>query len=136
MRPVLQSYIDSGKVNLVYKHSAFLGQESIWAAQASECAADQGKFWEYHDKVYEHSPKAAADDLKAYAKEIGLNVEAFERCFKSGKFKAAVQNDLAEGAQLGLTGTPAFFINGREMSGAQPLEAFTAIIDEELALPK
>ena len=86
-------------------------------------------------KLYEHSPKAPAE-TKAYAKEVGLNVTSFERCLRAGSIRAAVQNDLAEGAQLGLTGTPAFFINGREMTGAQPLEAFTAIIDEELALAK
>ena len=63
-----------------------------------------------------------------------MDVSGFDRCIAAGKYRAAVQKDLLEGAQLGLTGTPAFFINGRELSGAQPLETFTAIIDEELAL--
>jgi len=127
-----------GQIRIVHKDLPLdeIHPQARQAAEAARCAGDQGKYWEYHDRLYEGSPKAAADELTAYAKEIGLNVESFERCFKSGKFKAAVQNDLAEGAQLGLTGTPAFFINGRELSGAQPLEAFTAIIDEELALAK
>ena len=78
MRPVLQSYIDSGKVNLVYKHSAFLGQESVWAAQASECAADQGKFWVYHDLLFdkqtgENVGTFTKENLIAYAKELGLD---------------------------------------------------------------
>ena len=128
----------NGKVKLVHKD---LPLESIHpqarhAAEAAGCAYEQGKFWEYHDKLYANSPKASTEDLKSYAKELGLKVEAFDRCVESGKYKAVVQKDLNEGAQLGLTGTPVFFINGREISGAQPLEAFTAIIDEELAVSK
>jgi len=127
-----------GKVRLVHKDLPLeeLHPQARQAAEASRCAGDQGKFWQYHDKLYEHSPKASADDLKAYAKEIGLNLDSFESCYTSGKHKAAVQKDLLEGAALGLTGTPVFFINGREVVGAQPMEAFTAIIDEELALAK
>ena len=126
----------NGKVRLVHKD---LPLDSIHprarpAAEAARCADDQGKFWSYHDKLYANSPKASTEDLKSYAKELGLKVEAFDRCVESGKYKAVVQKDLNEGAQLGLTATPVFFINGREISGAQPLEAFTAIIDDELAL--
>jgi protein-disulfide isomerase len=128
----------NGKVRLVHKD---LPLESIHpqarqAAEAARCAYEQGKFWEYHDKLYANSPKASTDDLKSYAKEIGLDVDSFDRCFASGKYKAVVQQDLNEGAKLGLTGTPTIFINGREISGNQPLEAFEAIIDEELARTK
>jgi protein-disulfide isomerase len=106
------------------------------AAEAARCAFEQGKFWEYHDKLYANSPKGSADDLKSYAKEVGLHVDSFDRCFASGKYKAVVQQDLNEGAQLGLTGTPTIFINGREISGNQPLKAFEAIIDEEIVAAK
>jgi protein-disulfide isomerase len=128
----------NGKVRLVHKD---LPLESIHpqarqAAEAARCAYEQGKFWEYHDKLYANSPKASADDLKSYAKEVDLDVDSFDRCFANGKYKAVVQKDLKEGAQLGLTGTPTIFINGREISGNQPLEAFEAIIDEELARGK
>jgi protein-disulfide isomerase len=128
----------NGKVRLVHKD---LPLESIHpqarqAAEAARCAYEQGKFWEYHDKLYATSPKASGDDLKSYAKEVGLNVDSFDRCFTSGKYKAVVQQDLNEGVQLGLTGTPTIFINGREISGNQSLEAFEAIIDEELARRK
>ena len=127
-----------GKVRLVHKDLPLedLHSQARQAAEASRCASDQGKFWEYHDKLYEHSPKASTDDLRTYAKEVGLNLDGFESCFTSGKYRAAVQKDLREGAALGLTGTPVFFINGRELVGAQPIEAFTAIIDEELALAR
>ena len=128
----------NGKVRLVHKDLPLesLHAQARQAAEAARCAHEQGKFWEYHDKLYANSPKAGADDLKSYAKEVSLNVDSFDRCFASGKYKAVVQQDLTEGAQLGLTGTPTFFINGREISGNQPLETFEAIIDEELARPK
>jgi protein-disulfide isomerase len=128
----------NGKVRLVHKDLPLesLHPQARQAAEAARCAYEQGKFWEYHDKLYANSPKASADDLKSYAKEVGLNVDSFDRCLTSGKYKAVVQQDLKEGTQLGLTGTPTIFINGREISGNQPLEAFEAIIDEELATAK
>jgi len=127
-----------GKIKLVHKDLPLdsLHPRARQAAEAARCAYEQGKFWDYHDKLYTNSPKASADDLKSFAKEVGLNVDSFDRCFVSGKYKAVVQQDLNEGAQLGLTGTPTFFINGREISGNQPLDAFEAIIDEELARAK
>jgi protein-disulfide isomerase len=123
-----------GKVRLVHKDLPLdaIHPQARQAAEAARCAGEQGKFWEYHDALYANSPKAAVEELKAYAKEVGINATSFEQCFTSGKYKGLVQKDLSEGAQLGLTGTPTFFINGREMSGAQPVEAFAAVIDEEL----
>ena len=127
-----------GKVRLVHKDFPLesLHPQARQAAEAARCAYEQGKFWEYHDRLYANSPKASADDLKNYAKEVGLNVDSFDRCLVSGKYKAVVQQDLKEGTQLGLSGTPTFFINGREISGNQPLTAFEAMIDEELARAK
>ena len=106
------------------------------AAEAARCAGEQGKFWEFHDKLYAGDGKLTDDDFKNAAREVGLDVNGFEKCVGSGKFKNTVQKDLLEGAKLGLNGTPAFFINGRELSGAQPLEAFAAVIDEELIQAK
>jgi protein-disulfide isomerase len=124
----------NGKIRLVHKDLPLdaIHPQARQAAEAARCAGEQGKFWEYHDRLYANSPKAGVEELKAYAKEVGINAASFEQCFTSGKYKGLVQKDLSEGAQLGLTGTPTFFINGREMSGAQPIEAFAAIIDEEL----
>jgi protein-disulfide isomerase len=128
----------NGNVRLVHKDLPLdaIHPQARQAAEAARCADEQGKFWTYHDKLYASAPKLSADDLKSYARDIGLNIESFERCVTDGKYKAVVQKDLSEGAQLGLTGTPTFFINGREISGAQPLDAFAAIIDEELASAK
>ena len=78
-------------------------------------------------------PRPVPDELKTYAQEAGLELPAFEQCLSAGTYQAAVQQDVEEGARLGVTGTPAFFINGRLLSGAQPLEAFTRVIEEELA---
>ena len=132
IKDLLKKY--DGKVRLLHKDLPLedLHPLARQAAEAARCAGDQGKFWEYHDNLYSYSPKLSAEDLRSYAKEAGLNVESFEQCFASGKYRGAVQKDLNDAVQLGLTGTPAFFINGREISGNQPLEAFAAIIDEEL----
>jgi protein-disulfide isomerase len=124
----------NGQVKLVHKDFPLesLHPQARQAAEAARCAHEQGKFWEYHDRLYANLPKASADDLKSYANEVGLNVNSFDLCFAHRKFKAVVQQDLNEGAKLGLTGTPTLFINGREISGIQSSEALEAIIDEEL----
>jgi protein-disulfide isomerase len=130
---VLERY--KSKVKLAYRDFPL---ESIHpnarrAAEAARCANDQGKFWEYHDVLFTQAANLAAEDLKQYAKQVGLDVSKFETCLSSGVHKAAVQRDIDDGQKLGITGTPAFFVNGRMISGAQPLEAFTRIIDDELA---
>ncbi len=127
-----------GKIRVVHKDLPLdaIHPQARPAAEAARCAGEQGKFWDYHDRLYANGSKFTVEEFKGAAKEVGLDVDGFEKCFASGKFKGAVQKDLLQGAQLGLTGTPAFFINGREISGAQPLEAFAAIIDEELGQAK
>ena len=137
MRPVLQSYIDAGKVNLVYKHSAFLGQESAWSAQASECAADQGKFWEYHDLLFErwngeNQGAFVKDNLIGFAKELNLDMAKFEPCLTNDETLQRVVADTEEGRKVGVTGTPTFFINGKPLVGAQPAEVFQSEIDAAL----
>jgi protein-disulfide isomerase len=135
---VLQSYIDSGKVNLVYKHSAFLGQESAWAAQAAECAADQGKFWEYHDLLWdrwdgENQGTFVKENLNGFAEELKLDMAKFEPCLANDETLQRVIDDTQEGRQVGVTGTPTFFINGQPLVGAQPLQVFQQVIDAALA---
>jgi protein-disulfide isomerase len=102
------------------------------AHEAARCANEQGKFWAYHDKLFASPPKSSPEIFKGFAKEVGLDVTGFETCFDGGKYQAAVKKDIEEGNRAGVTGTPAFFINGRMISGAQPLDAFTRIIDDEL----
>ena len=103
------------------------------AAEATDCANEQGKFWEFHDKLFAAQQKLTDEDFKQHATDLGLDMEKFNQCYTSGKYKADVQKDFADGQKAGVTGTPAFFVNGRFLSGAQPFENFKAIIDEELA---
>jgi protein-disulfide isomerase len=110
-----------------------LHPEASKAHEAARCANEQGKFWAYHDKLFASPPKSNPEILKGLAKEVGLEMAPFENCFDSGKYQAIVKKDIEEGNRLGVTGTPAFFINGRLISGAQPLETFTRIIDDELS---
>jgi protein-disulfide isomerase len=98
------------------------------------CAQDQDKFWNYHDLLFANSPKAEPNDLKGFAQQAGLDVSKFDSCLFQSVHHDAVQRDIDEATKLGLMGTPAFFINGRFVNGAQPLEKFVQIIDEELAL--
>lgn len=138
MKPALfREYVDTGKVKFVYKHMAILGQESVWAAEASECAADQGKFWEYHDLVFdrqagENQGAFNKDKLLAMAQELKLDMARFEPCLKNDQTQGRVQADTQEGQQVGVRGTPTFFVNGRAVVGAVPLQEFRPIIEQAL----
>ena len=133
---LLEKY--DGKLRLVHKDLPLdsIHPQARQAAEAARCADEQGKFWEYHNLLYDKAPKFGLVELKTYAEEVGLEVESFRSCYNTGKYKKLVQRDYNEGADLGITGTPTFFINGREFSGNQPVEAFSAIIEEELARVK
>ncbi len=138
VNPTLKQVEDTygDKVRVVFRNFPLsqIHPQAAKAAEAASCAADQGKFWEMHDRLFANQQKLAVEDLKQHATELGLKADAFNQCLDSGKKEAEVKHDLDEGSSYGLTGTPAFFINGRLISGAQPLEAFTQIIDEELEM--
>src|SRR5919106_6293674 len=124
----------AGKVKLVYRDFPLesIHPQARRAAEAARCTQDQGKFWDYYDTLFTESPKLAPDDLKRYAAQVGLDGATFDTCLSGGVHKTAVQKDIDEGTRLGVSGTPAFFVNGRPLSGAQPIEAFARIIEEEL----
>lgn len=118
---------------------AFIGNESEWAANATECANEQGKFWEYHDKVFENQGGEnkgayAKPVLKRFAKEIGLDSAKFDPCLDQDKYLAKVRADTAKAQQMGVRSTPSFFINGKFLEGALPYEQFAQIINS--LLPK
>jgi protein-disulfide isomerase len=125
-----------GKLRIVFRDLPLLNihKNAGHAAEAAHCANDQGKFWEMHDRLFANQQKLAPADLKEHAVAIGLDAAAFNQCLDSGKYTADWRRDSEEASRLGLSGTPAFFINGRLLSGAQPYEAFAQIVDEELAL--
>lgn len=104
------------------------------AAEAAQCANAQGKFWPYHDKLFGNQGALAPENLKQYAADLGLDAAKFNDCLDKGEFKAAVLKNHQDGESMGVGGTPAFFVNGRFVSGAQPYEAFAAMVDEELQM--
>lgn len=95
------------------------------AAEATECADDQGKFWEYHDLLFANQSALDVASLKGYAAQLGLDTGTFDDCLDTGKNASEVQKDLQDGQSYGVGGTPAFFINGRLVSGAIPFEDYT-----------
>lgn len=102
------------------------------SAEASLCANDQGKFWEMHDTLFANQKALGVEDLKKHAATLKLDTKKFNACLDSGEKAAIVKADMADGSKVGVTGTPAFFINGIMLSGAQPFSEFKSIIDDEL----
>jgi protein-disulfide isomerase len=136
-RPVVQQIHERypDKVRVVYRH---LPLESIHpraraAAEASVCADEQGHFWEYHDLLFDNNRALGDEDLQHYAEQAGLDVEAFKTCVGDKQTDEIVDRDLAAAHEAGLSGTPAFFVNGILLTGAQPIDRFVEVIDRELA---
>lgn len=139
--PLIKSeYIDTGKVKFVYRDFPLsFHPGAMPAAQASECAREQGKFWEMHDRIFIEQDKQGggtiqfdASDVKRWANSVVSDTNRFNSCLDSEKYSEEVNNDVKDGQAAGVTGTPGFFINGRLVVGAQPFSAFKSIIDEEL----
>ena len=132
-----EQYMQSGKVRFGYFNFAFLGPESTWAAEAAECAADQNKFWEYHDKLYEsqsgeNQGAFNKDNLKKFAKELGLDTSAFDDCIDSGKYTQLIEEESSMASSIGVRSTPTFLVNGQAVVGAQPFAIFEQTIDSLL----
>ena len=128
---VMKDY--DGKVRLVFRHYPLdFHPFAQKAAEAGACAQDQGKFWELHDKMFGNQSKLTVDDLKGYAKTLGMDASKFDKCLDSGEKKALVEEDMKAGTAAGVSGTPAFFINGVFINGAQPYEQIKQAVDREL----
>jgi len=130
---ILSEYGD--RVRLAYRDFPLdqLHPSARKAAEAARCANDQGKFWEFHDKLYGGGTDASPETLTRLGREIDMDVVAFQQCLSTGKHRSDIDRDIQEASSLGVTGTPGFFINGRLISGAQPYEGFAQVINEELA---
>jgi protein-disulfide isomerase len=129
---VMKTYGD--KVRLVYRDFPLpMHPQARPASEAANCANAQGKFWEYHARLFANQTALTEDKLKEYAKDLGLDTAKFEQCLAQKPFKAAIDKDIEDGSKVGVTGTPAFFINGRMLSGAQPFDKFKEVIDEEIS---
>ncbi len=136
-KEIIKKYVDSGKINMVFKNFAFLGEESVWAAEAALCAKDQGKFWDYHDLLFEkqsgeNQGTFKKDNLIKWAAELGLNVDEFKGCLDSEVKKSEIQKDYEEGIKVGVEGTPTVFINGEKMGGVLPVEKYEEVIEKFL----
>ena len=137
MKPELvEKYVEDGTLKIEWRDFPYQGQESVNAARAARAAGEQGKFWEYHDLLYENqgsgnSGAFSDENLSGFARELGLDVERFESDFESEAISAAVQEDFEAGQSAGISGTPTFEINGRRLVGFQPLETFEQAIEEE-----
>jgi protein-disulfide isomerase len=135
-----QKYVETGQVAFVYKHLAILGDESIWAAEAAECAADQDQFWAYHAYLFAHQAGEnqgafTKEKLMAFAQELNLDMTQFGPCLQTDRTAERVQTDTREGGAAGASGTPTFFINGQPLVGAQPLAAFESAIQQAAPVP-
>ncbi|MBI5022731.1 MAG: DsbA family protein [Candidatus Magasanikbacteria bacterium] len=129
VRELLAKYPD--KINFVYRYFP-LGDANHAggkeAAMAAVCADSQGKFWPFHDKLFQNQKNFTKIDLLSLAGQIGLNMESFSQCFESAAVKSKVEKDWVDGASLGVSGTPSFFLNGEKVEGAIPLEAWEKAI--------
>lgn len=141
-----EAYIKTGKAKLVFKDFAFIGPDSQRAAEAAQCANVQGKFWEYHDTLYnfiwdnyyargingENRGAFTKSNLQGFASEIDLDTEAFTACLDDGTYRDIVNDNKRDGTRQGVRGTPTFFINGQKVVGAQPFSVFAQIIEGKL----
>lgn len=137
---IKSEYIDTGKIKFVYRdYPLSFHPAAQVSAEASECAEEQGKFWEMHDKIFQEQAKQGTGtvtygvvELKKWASQIGLTSAKFNQCLDSRKYKSEVEKDLADGSTYGVSGTPTLFVNGNPIVGAQPFAVFKALIDKEL----
>ncbi|MBI3442399.1 MAG: DsbA family protein [Candidatus Sungbacteria bacterium] len=137
-RKIVEQYVKTGKVRFVYRDFAFLGAESVAAAEASRCAQDQNAFWQYHDYLFTHQRGEnqgafSKDRLKEFAAALKLDSMKFNACLDEGTHRDAVQKDLDLGRSLGVDGTPSSFVNDKFFNGALPFDQFKAAIDTALA---
>lgn len=122
-----------GRIRFVYRDFPILGDSSLQAAIAAECANDQGAFWDFHDLLFENQDSFNQEMFVGFAEELELDVDQFTTCQNDSAVRGEVIADYAEAQRLGANGTPTFFINGRRVVGAQPYEVFQGVLDEELA---
>jgi protein-disulfide isomerase len=133
-------YIKTGKVKMVYRNFQFLGQESIAAGVAAECAKDQSKFWPFHDALYtaeikdghENSGNLTRDLFIKLAGGVGIDTQQFTSCYDSNKYVARIEKDRDAATAVGVNSTPTTYVNGKIIQGAQPFTAFAVAIDAEL----
>lgn len=133
MSKIEEEYIGKGKVKVAFKHFPLgFHQYAKRASIASECAGEQGKFWEYHNLLFDNQEKLTDSDLKEYAQKLNLEMGKFSSCLETEKYAEKIERNLKQGQELGITGTPGFFVGDMMVVGAQPYETFKLFIDSKL----
>ena len=134
-RQIIQDYVDTGNARFVYRHFAILGEESVWAAEATECADEQGRFWDYHDTLFENwtgtDGNFAFGNLVNFAANLGLDANQFSSCMADRRYLDRVRADSEYAQSIGVTSTPSVFVNGERVSGEY--ENFRQAIEDALA---
>ncbi|HEY8478185.1 MAG TPA: thioredoxin domain-containing protein [Chloroflexota bacterium] len=136
-RQLDETFVAEGTVRVVWRHMAFLGPESLWAAEASECAAEQGQFWAYHDKLFaeqsgENRGTFSKENLKRFASELGLDRQRFDACLDGGRYTRKVQAEIEAGERKGVRATPTMFVNGRKIEGLVPFDQLRRVVEQAL----
>ena len=139
---LMENFIQTGKVKMIFKDFVIIGPDSVNAAHGAHCANDQGKFWEYHDILYnnwtgENNGWASSDNLLRFAQEINLDIDQWSDCMVEARYSQVITDSSNDARELGITGTPAFFVIGPDnkitkISGAQPYDYFEEIFNAEL----
>jgi protein-disulfide isomerase len=137
-RQLEEEYVSTGKIKFVFRHYAFLGQESRWAAEASECANEQGRFWDYYTKLFteqggENMGGFSKPNLQRFAGELGLDAARFNQCLTSGKYTASVFDDINQAASKGVRGTPTLFVNGQPVDRGSDYAVLRQAIEAALS---
>jgi protein-disulfide isomerase len=132
---IVEEFVNTGQVRFVFRSFQFIGEESQWAAEASECANEQGKFWEFYEKLYseqsgENAGAFAKVNLEGFAAELGLQTDQFNQCLASGKYTEKVKSETLEAQNLGLRGTPSLLVNGVFVEGGSQYEVLSQKIRE------
>lgn len=135
---LVEEYVEDGTLKIVWRDFPYLGQESVNAALAAREAQEQGRFWEYHDTLYENQDSVNSgafsdDNLKSLAEEAGVDPQKVEESLTASEHGAAISRDFEKGQSMGITGTPTFVINGQTIVGAQPKEEFERVIEKAAA---
>lgn len=131
-----ETLVAEGRARVVYRHLTILGQESVWAAEACECAGEQGRFWAYHDKLFasqsgRNNGTFSQDNLKRFASELGLDGGAFNACVDSGRYSEKVRADTEAGRQKGVRATPTLFVNGNKLDGVPTFEQLRQAVEAQ-----
>ena len=132
MEPKLyKEYVKDGTLRIEWRDFPYRGQESVNAAVAARAAQAQGRFWDYHDLLYDSQFSGYTDEnLVALARKVGLDTQQFENDYENARYEKAVRADFQKGLNLGVNGTPTFFINGKMLVGLQPVGVFENAIEE------